>query len=151
MPANTLQLFTGVPSIQWGTTLTTANTAKDGTGTVVLCFTAHATYGSRVDRIRFKAIGTNTASVARVFINNGSDPTTATNNAFYADVSLPATTLSEVAGIAPAELPNNATIVDATSFPIALPPGYRIYVTIGTTVAAGWVPVVTGGHFSIAA
>lgn len=151
MPANTLQLFTGVPSIQWGTTLTTANTAKDGTGTVVLVFTAHATYGSRVDRVRVKSLGTNTASVIRLFINNGSDPTVAANNEFYADASLPATTLSEVAGIAPVELPNNATIVDATCFPIALPPGYRLYATIGTTVAAGWTPVATGGHFSIAA
>lgn len=151
MPANTLQLFSGVPATGPTAVLTTSNTAVDGTGTVVLLFTAHATYGSRVDRVRATPLGTNVASVLRIFINNGSDPTTAGNNQYYAQVSLPSTTLNQAAAIAPAELPNNATITDATAFPIALPPGYRLYATIGTTVAAGWSVVATGGHFNIVA
>jgi len=151
MPANTLQLFTGVPNCGFSAAITAANTAKDGTGTTSLIFTANATYGSRVDRIRAQALGTNVASVARIFINNGGSPATASNNVLYANFSLPATTGTETAGLVPAEVPNNATIVDSTAFPIALPPGYRIYVCIGTAVASGWQFVATGGDFNIAA
>ena len=43
MPANTAPIFTLTPDVQWGTTtVATANTAKDGTGTVLTVFTAGA-------------------------------------------------------------------------------------------------------------
>ena len=77
--ANTSQIFSSKGQIAWQT-LTTANTAKDGTGTVALIFTADASNGGRVERVRAVPLGTNTASVLRIFINNGSDPTTAANN-----------------------------------------------------------------------
>jgi len=65
-------------STTMASTFTTA--AADYTGATAthnkLVFTAGAN-GSYVQRLRFKAIGTNTASVARIFINNGSANTTA--------------------------------------------------------------------------
>src|SRR3990167_2928380 len=97
MAANKEAIFPLTPKIGFGN-VTTANTAKDGTGTVVLIFTAGAN-GARLDKIKAKAAGTNTASVARFFINNGSTPTSAANNTLFGEISLPATTLSEVAAL----------------------------------------------------
>ena len=80
MAANTMPIYTKLGQISYNsTTLTTANTAKDGTGTTQLIFTAGAD-GGRVERIRVRALGTNVATVLRIFINNGSAPTVAANN-----------------------------------------------------------------------
>jgi hypothetical protein len=139
MAANNINpIFTGIPDIQWGTLITTANTAKDGTGTVVTCFTADAINGGFVSKIRFRAAGTNVATVCRIFINNGSTNTTAANNSLYDEITLSATTLSEVAAVQLYELALN----------IALPAGYKINITIGTTVAAGYYPTVIGGKYT---
>lgn len=145
--ANTSQIFSSKGVIGWQT-LTTANTAKDGTGTVALIFTADASNGGRVERIRAVPLGTNVASVLRIFINNGSDPTTAANNTLYAQVSLAATTNTEVAALAPVELPNALGVPDGTAFPIVLPPGYRLYATLGTSVSAGYAVSAHGGSYA---
>jgi hypothetical protein len=138
MPANTAPIFTISPDIQWGATkITAANTAKDGTGTVLAVFTADVTNGGYVQKIRFRAAGTNVATVARVFINNGSDPTVAANNVLFEELTLPATTLSEVAA-----LTNQEIILG-----FALPAGYKINVTIGTAVSAGYYVTVIGGKY----
>lgn len=138
MAANTAPIFTLLGDIQWGTTaITTANTAKDGTGTVLTAFTADATNGGFVQKIRFRAAGTNVATVARVFINNGSTNATAGNNILFDEITLSATTLSEVASLPVYELPLN----------FALPPGYKINVTIGTSVSAGYYVSVVGGKY----
>lgn len=137
MPANTNPIFPLTPNIGWGT-VATANTAKDGTGTVVTIFTAGAN-GARVDRVRYKASGTNTATVLRIFINNGADPTTATNNTLCREETVAATTLSEVAALV------NGEIV----FPegLILKNGYKLTITIGTTVAAGLHVSAYGGDY----
>lgn len=114
--------------------------ANDYTGIdadVSLIFTADATNGSFVQRIRFKAGGTNVASVARIYINNGSAPTTATNNTFYGEVSLPATTAIATAATVEIDYPMG----------FALPPGFRLYFGLGTAVAAGWVATVIAGDY----
>lgn len=137
MAANTSPIFSIAGDIEWGTTaITTANTAKDGTGTVLTVFTADVN-GAFVQRIRFRSAGTNIATVARIFINNGSDNATASNNILYDEITLAATTLSEVAALATYELPLN----------FVLPAGYKINVTLGTTVAAGYYVSVIGGKY----
>lgn len=136
MAANKAPIFVDTPNVKIGTTLTTANTAKDGTGTVVLAFEAGAD-GAYCDVIRLKPLGTNVQSVVRAFVNNGSDPTTATNNALCWEQTLPATTLSETGSLAEIEIPIGKM----------LPAGYRIYLAIGTTVSAGWIPVGFGGDY----
>jgi len=138
MAANTQPIFSSLGDIEWGATaITTANTAKDGTGTVLNVFTADATNGGFVQRIRFRSAGTNIATVARVFINNGLTNATPANNILYDEITLAATTLSEVAALAVYELPLN----------FALPPGYKLNVTLGTTVAAGYFVSVIGGKY----
>lgn len=136
MAANTTPIFSKVGDVQWGT-ISGSNVAKDGTGTVVTVFTADATNGGRVEKVRFRALGTNVATVARVFINNGSTNATAANNTLYDELTLPATTLSEVAQLTNQEL----------SIPLVLPPGYKLNLTVGTTVAAGYAVTAVGGKF----
>ena len=137
MAANTAPIFSIAGDVEWGTTaITTANTAKDGTGTVLTCFTADVE-GAFVQRIRFRAAGTNIATVARVFINNGSTNATAGNNILYDEITLAATTLSETSAQPVYELPLN----------FALPAGYKLNVTLGTTVAAGYYVSVIGGKY----
>lgn len=146
MAANTAQIFSKVGVIS-GCTLTAANTAMDGTGTVGTAFTADATNGGRVERLRCMAAGTNVASVARIFINNGSTNTTAANNFLVAEILLPATTASNsvlVNAAVPVELANSN---DQSAFPMVLPPGYKILVVLGTAVSAGWTFTVMGGAY----
>lgn len=47
-----------------------ANTARNGTGTIVTVFTAGSS-GSRIDDISIDAVATTTAGVVRLFINDG--------------------------------------------------------------------------------
>ena len=135
---NTAPIFSSAGDIQWGpTSAATQNTAVDGTGTVLTVFTADATNGGFVQRIRFRPAGTNIATVARVFINNGSTNATPANNILWDEISLAATTASANSALATYELPLN----------FALPPGYKLNVTLGTTVAAGYYVSVIGGKY----
>ena len=140
MAANTKPIYSKVADIQWGT-ISAANTAKDGTGTVVTVFTADATNGGRVERLRIRALGTNVATVLRVFINNGSTNTTAANNSLYEEITLPSTTLSETAQL------TNREIVFNDGNGLVLPPGYNINVTLGTAVSAGYQVTAVGGKY----
>lgn len=51
--------------------ISTANTNRDGTGTIGAVFTAGSS-GSRIDTILVEATGTTTAGMVRLFIYNGS-------------------------------------------------------------------------------
>lgn len=97
--------------------------------------------GSIIEGIKFTPAGTNVATVMRIFINNGSAQTTATNNTFVGEISLQATTASATAALTSPEFyfPRGA---------IRLPSGFRIYVGLATAVAAGWVPsIIAGGQY----
>lgn len=137
MPANVNPIFTAIADIQWSAPLSAANTARDGSGTVATVFTADATNGGYLTKLVARSLGTNVATVLRVFLNNGASNAAAANNSLFAEMTLPATTLSEVAALPSYELPLN----------IALPPGYRILCTIGTAVAAGYSLTVAGGKY----
>ena len=72
MSANASPMFTRVGSVQGGVTLTTA--AADYTGQGILnslIFQADPNNGSFLQKLRFKALGTNVASVARIYLNQG--------------------------------------------------------------------------------
>jgi fructose-1,6-bisphosphatase/sedoheptulose 1,7-bisphosphatase-like protein len=129
-------IWAKTPATTYGATIATANTAKDGTGTVVLIATAGAN-GAILRKVVCEAIGTNIASTLRLFRNNGSTNATPANNSLIKQVSLPATTLTEVAGQSPVEIVLNMPMVA----------GERLYATIGTTVAAGWSLSVHQGDF----
>lgn len=138
MPANNDPIFSRAPDVQWmPTNLTTANTAVDGTGTVVQVFEADATNGGFLQRIRVKALGANVATVVRFFLNNGLTNATATNNQLIGDMTLAATGASQTSAQSDIDYPFN----------MALPAGYRIYATLGTTVASGFAITAIGGKF----
>jgi hypothetical protein len=137
MPANTNPIFTLTPDVSWGTTaITTQNTAKDGTGTVLTVFTAGAN-GSYVQKLRVRPSGTSVQTVLRLFINNGSTNATPANNILFDEITIPAITLSETTAQNSYEIPLN----------FALQTGYKLNVTIGTTVAAGLYVSVVGGDY----
>lgn len=140
MAQNTSPVFPLVPEITWvNTGAVTANTTTNLTAGTIFdsAFTADATNGSRVDFVRVRALGTNVATVMRVWINNGSTTTTATNNTLFFERTLAATTVSQVAELPDVILPIN----------VSLPAGYKIYYTFGTAVAAGYSIQVVGGDY----
>ena len=140
MPANNQPIFTRLADIQWTDAMTVANTTTDLTaGTIYLAFTADATNGGYVQRIRFRTLGSNSnATVARIWVNNGATTAKNTNNTLFDEITLPTTTVSQVAAQANYELPLN----------FALPAGYRIYVTLGQApTSAGWEATVIGGKY----
>jgi hypothetical protein len=143
MATNTIPIYSKAGQISWSGLIQTANTAKDGTGSATVIFTAGVD-GARVERIRARAAGTNVATVLRIFINNGSNAEVAANNVLYAEATLAATTLSEVALITLVEFPNTT---DTTALPIVLPAGYKILATIGMTVAAGYYLTAVGSTY----
>jgi hypothetical protein len=138
MAANTQPIFSIAGEAQWSSgAITAANTTTDLTsGTIYAIFTG-GTNGSYIQRIRFRHLGTNIATVARVWINNGSTTGSAANNTLWDEITLAANTLSQVAAAINYELP----------FGFALPAGYVIYVTLGTAVAAGFKATIIGGDY----
>jgi hypothetical protein len=116
----------------------TANTALDGSGTLIKAFTAGAN-GSYVQKIRFRPVGSPAATVCRVFISS-STSTSATNSWLYDEITLPAVTLSQTAASSVFELPIN----------VALDPNYLLYVTFGTSTGSagtGYSIVTIAGDY----
>lgn len=135
MPANVKPIFGVTPNVgPLNAFIKTSDNVYDGNGAnTTTLFTAGAN-GAYVERIRFRAAGTNVATVARVWINNGSAYTTAANNELFDEITLPITTASAVA----------ATVLQEIALGFAIPAGYRIAVGLGTTVAAGYYATVIG-------
>ena len=115
--------------------ITAANTAKDGTGTANFIYGAQAA-DTYIDRVVFRAAGTNVATCARIFINNGDSNSAVDNNVLFAEKTLAATTLDEAAAFA-----DNVVTMD-----LWLPAGYRLFVLLGTAVAAYYVSTVAGDY-----
>jgi len=123
--ANVKPIYSRTADVQWVVNMTAANNTIDITsGTSYLVFTADATEGGFVHKIQIKANPSqNTAAtVVRVWINNGATTATDTNSALFTEQGLPATVTSAVGPLPDFSIPMN----------VALPPGYRIYLTLGT-------------------
>lgn len=140
MPANTSPIYSSAGDIQWAALpLIGANAAYDGTGVVSTVISASIS-GSFVQRLRFKASGSTTATVARIYINNGFSNVTASNNVLFDEITLAATTATQTAATTLYEVPMN----------IALPPAYRINVAAATApggAGGGWQVSAVGGSY----
>ena len=136
MSANTTPIFTLTPRNAYITTGTSANTNLDGTGTVATVVTA-GTNGSYINRVRITHLGTNVATVVRLFVNNGSTNTTASNNALVYEVAIPANTLSQTAASTAYDIPLD----------LRLAASYKINATIGTACAAGLMVAIELGDY----
>jgi len=130
-------MFVDKPQSNFSGTVTTQNQTRFGTGTLTQVWRSPSSnvIATYLDHIRIKPIGTNVASVARVWINNGGVTTVANNNTLFTEVALPAITLNEAIG--QVDIP--------ISMKLFLPQSYNVYVTLGTTVAAGWTFTGIGG------
>jgi hypothetical protein len=138
MAANNAPIYSRAGAISLGQAITLAANDYTGTGANnVIIFTADATNGSFLQRVRCKAAGSNVASVLRIFINNGSTVGTGTNNTLIGEISLPATTASASTATADVDYPLG----------FAIPAGYRVVVGLGTAVSAGWVANVIAGNY----
>jgi hypothetical protein len=148
MPANNDPIYSRVgslsnnnvasPSSGMNQPITAA--ANDFTGAGAnnsLVATADAINGGFFQRLRFIAGGTNSQSMARVFINNGGSPTTAANNTFIGEIPLPVTTASTTVPMITPEFTLN----------MALDPGFRIYVGLTTAPGAGWSVLPVAGRY----
>ena len=139
MAVNTSPIYSGAGQVSWTTVLTSANASYDATAAnAAVVFTAAAS-GSFVQRVRFKASGSATATVARIFINNGGASGSAANNVLFDEITLAATTATQTA----------ATVVYEVPLNIALPANYQVLVTIGTAQASGggWYASAIGGSY----
>lgn len=136
MAANTSPIFTGTPRTSYITTGTAANTNLDGTGTVATIFTAGAN-GSKVETVALWNIGSNVATVVRIFVNNGSTNATAANNALVQEFTWASNSVSQTSASLPVLWNPN----------IYLPTGYKLNVTIGTAIASGIMATAIGGDY----
>lgn len=84
--------------------VTTANTNRNGTGTIVSVFSAGAS-GSRVDDIYIVATGTTTAGVVRLFISDG------TNIRLWQEIIVAAVTPSTTQAVWSASLFNQGLLL----------------------------------------
>jgi hypothetical protein len=147
MAQNTNPIFPLIPVNSWvsgpaanaATPGVTANTTTDLTAGTIYgpIETAGAVEGSRLDFIKVRSLGTNVATVIRIWINNGAATTTAANNTLYLERTLSSTTVSQTAEQPDIILPMG----------ISLAPGYRVYATFGTAVAAGFHLTAIGGDY----
>lgn len=101
-------------------------------------FTADSSEGGFLQAIRLRALGTNVASVLRIYLNNGSSPTTAANNTLIDEIALPATTASATALTGP---------LLRRIFNLRMYAGERIVVGLATAVAAGWRVTAEGSKY----
>jgi hypothetical protein len=139
---NSEPIFSRVADVQWAESIVTANNTIDLTsGTSYLVFTADSTNGGFVRNARVKVNPANSsaATVVRFWLNNGSAVGTASNSALIGELGLPATTTSATAPLPDFDYGLN----------MALPPGYAIYVTVGTAPGGSCELTVTifGGKY----
>ena len=133
-------IFPQTPQCEVGKLLTTAATvakAYDGTnaaGTAKVLLGTMGANGGKVDSIRIKfgsvagsaPSGTTNATVVRIFFNNGSDDTVATNNTLFTDIAIPAITYSNTAANGEFDIPIQRS----------LPAGWKVY-AVNSTVIGG--------------
>lgn len=94
--------------------------------------------GARVNRVRVQPLGTNVATVLRIFLNNGGSFAIPTNNTLIAEITMPATTATQVAALGSQDVYVNTVLKG----------GYKLYYSLGTTVAAGFaVTALDGGDY----
>ena len=115
--------------------VSTANTARDGTGTIATVFTAGSS-GSRIERVVVEATGTTTAGMVRLFINDG------TNSRLYYELPIPAITPSGTVAAANASV---STVSAPSLMPIVIPTGFSLRAS--TNNAETFNVIAIGGDF----
>lgn len=126
---NTLPRYIGTPKA-WVVSIATANTNRDGTGTVGTLATA-GTSGSLIDLVRVVASVTTTAGVVRLFLHDG------TNYFLYKELL--------VTAITPSTTQEVFTVEYTPTSPLYLPSGWSLRAS--THNSETFKLVATGGDF----
>lgn len=133
---------------QASVTISTANTNRDGTGTISIIWTAPAFVdatnpgGSRIERITIVGTGTVTAGMVRVFVSSDAAANTAANTFLYQEVPVTATTPSTTVQAFNASL---QAVTYQNTFPIMIGPGCTLRVS--TANAESFVVTAMGGDY----
>ena len=128
--------------------ISTANTNRDGTGTMTILWTAPAFVdatnpgGSRIERILVQATGTTTAGMVRLFVSNDATANTAANTFLYEEVPITAATPSTTVQAYSVAL---QAVTYQTLFPIMIGPGCTLRVS--TANAESFVVTAMGGDY----
>lgn len=130
-------------------TLTTADTSLTVPTTAGAVLLTAGTNGTKIDGIKVRALGINVATVLRIFVNDGVG-ILATNFSLVDEVALSASTASTTASAQTADIklfPINFDTMGGGEIPPYLAAGQKIYVALGTTVAAGYAITAFSGDF----
>ncbi len=133
-------IFAAQPDVQMAT-LATANTARDGSGTIPIVFTAGPN-GSRIDQIFIQGTATTAAGIVKLYISTTSDANTSANTHLIEEVPVTAATPSATVQAFGTTL-NSSVNVDL--LPLFLPAGYVL--RADTTIANGFRVTAVGGSF----
>lgn len=152
MAANTDPIYTrtaDIQSLNGAVAGPTANTGQDGTSSATSMYSvaqADTTEGGFFQKIVARAVGSPAATVLRIYVCTVTGAltigtsNTAANTFLLYEVALPAVTLSQTAATQPIEIPLN----------LALPAGYRLLASFGTSTGAsgtGYVLTAIGGKY----
>lgn len=134
MAANTVPIFIQTPRSSWSTLSSSAVTGMDGTdANVKVIFTADATDGSKIETVYIQPTATNTATVVRFWVNNGSSAGTAANNSLVHEELVVANTIAQT----------TAAVANVWAANLVLPAGYKLLAAQG--VATGVMQVTAHG------
>lgn len=128
--------FSATPRIG-AVVISTANTNRDGTGTIGTVFTAGAS-GSRIDGIVIQATGTTTGGMVRLFVHDG------TNARLFDEAPVIAITPSGTAPAFSTALGNSAPLATGR-YPLMLPSGWSLRAS--TNNAESFNVIALGGDF----
>jgi len=128
--------------------INTANTNRDGTGTITILWTAPAFVdatnpgGSRIERLVIQATGTTTAGMIRLFLSSNAMGNTAANTFLYEEIPVTAATPSTTVQAYATAL---QAVTFQTLFPIMIAPGSTLRVS--TANAESFIVTAMGGDY----
>ena len=133
MAQNVQPIFTRTPDVAFASMSAGTATSFDMTsGTTASLFVAGAS-GSYISKIRVKPSGSTSATVIRLYINNGGSTLSGLNNILFSELSMPAITVSTTLAQNDFEIPMG----------LALPANYKLFAGFGTN------PTTGGFHFTV--
>lgn len=140
MPGNPSPIFARVGKIGQANCIAAVTSSNLTSGSLI--FTADSTNGSIVKEVRVKYFpGTTTAATAfRVYYNNGSNQGNWDNNSLISEITLAIVTTSQTAA-------TTDYVVPMPGGGLVMPPGSRLYATIGTYSTGAFHVMAIGGDY----
>jgi hypothetical protein len=135
MAANTTPIFPLTPKTSWARVTATNNTSDLTSGVIYEVFSADALptgSGARIDQIKIRPVGSSSATVVRLWVNNGSTTTVAANNSLIHEVSIASTTANPTTALTDYLVTLTVNTTDTVPPIPYLPAGYKVYATTGT-------------------